>query len=206
MKIHRRYVNRGGGRQGALIDASSQRRVGRKAADLEPQVRATCSLSSPPNERAQLVANPTGGFTLTLADGTQKVFNGQNLLAAIIDRNKNQTTLAYDSSNRLTSVTSPGGSTLSFTYGDPNNPMQVTTVQDSVGVVATYTYDSSSRLTKVSYPDGSALNFSNDPKSSMLLSVTDSQGKLLESHTYDAQNRGLTSSRAYGVDSVSLSY
>jgi len=152
------------------------------------------------------VANPTGGFTLTLADGTQKVFNGQNLLAAIIDRNKNQTTLAYDSSNRLTSVTSPGGSTLSFTYGDPNNPMQVTTVQDSVGVVATYTYDSSSRLTKVSYPDGSALNFSNDPKSSMLLSVTDSQGKLLESHTYDAQNRGLTSSRAYGVDSVSLSY
>jgi YD repeat-containing protein len=165
------------------------------------------SLSSPPDERAQLVANPaTGGFTLTLADGTQKVFNSQDLLAAVIDRNHNQTTLAYDSSNRLTSVTSPGGSTLTFTYGDANNPMQVTTVQDSVGVVATYTYDSSSRLTKVSYPDGSALNFAYDANSSMILSVTDSQGKLLESHTYDAQDRGLTSARAYGVDSVSLSY
>ena len=206
MKIHRRYVNRGGGRQVALIDASSQRRAGRKAADLEPQVRA-CSLSSPPNERTQPVSNPaTGGFTLTLAGGTQRVFNSQNLLAAIIDRNHNQTTIAYDGSNRMTSVTSPGGSTLTFTYGDPNNPMQVTTVQDSVGTGATYTYDSSSRLTKVSYPDGSALNFSNDPNSSMILSVTDSQGKLLESHTYDAQNRGLTSSRAYGVDSVSLRY
>jgi hypothetical protein len=73
-------------------------------------------------------------------------------------------------------------------------------------MIATYTYDSSSRLTKLSYPDGSALNFTNHPYSSMILSVTDSQGKLLESHTYDAQDRGLTSSRAYGVDSVSLSY
>jgi len=165
------------------------------------------SLSSPPDERAQLVQNPaTGAFTLTFADGTQKVFNSQGLLAAVIDRNNNQTTLAYDSSNRLISVTSPGGSTLTFTYGDPNNPMQVTTAQDSVGTAATYTYDSSSRLTKVTYPHSSALNFTLDPNSSMILSVTDSQSKLIEAHTYDAQDRGLTSSRAYGVDSVSLSY
>jgi len=166
----------------------------------------TYSLISPADERAQLVLNPaTGVFTITLADMTQKVFNNQNLLAAIIDRNHNQTTLAYDSSNRLTTVTSAGGTTLTFTYGDSNNPMQATTVADAVGTVATYTYDSSSRLTKVSYPDGSALNFTYDT-SSNILSVTDSQGKLLESHTYDSQNRGLTSSRAYGVDSVSLSY
>jgi YD repeat-containing protein len=164
------------------------------------------SLASPPNVRAQLVSNPTGGFTLTLADGTQRVFNSQNLLSTIIDRNNNQTTIAYDSSNRITSVTSAGGSTLRFTYGNSNNPYQATTVQDSVGTVATYTYDSSARLTLVTYPDGSALNFTYDPNSSMILSVTDSQGKLLEAHTYDAQNRGLTSTRANGVDSVSLSY
>jgi YD repeat-containing protein len=164
------------------------------------------TLSSPPDERAQLWSNPTGGFTLTLADGTQRLFNNQNLLSAIIDRNSNQTTIAYDSSNRLTSVTSPGGSALTFTYGDPNNPTQVTTVQDSVGTVATYTYDSSARLILVSYPDGSALNFTYDSGSSMILSITDSQGKLLETHTYDSQNRGLTSSRAYGVDSITVSY
>jgi YD repeat-containing protein len=164
------------------------------------------SLSSPPDERAQLVANLSGGFTLTFADRTQKVFNGNNQLAAILDRNGNQTTLAYDSSNRLTTVTSAGGTTLTFAYGDPNNPMQATTVADTAGTVATYTYDSSSRLTMVTYADGSKLNFANDPNISMILSVTDSQGKLLESHTYDAQDRGLTSSRAYGVDSVSLTY
>jgi YD repeat-containing protein len=166
----------------------------------------TYSLASPPNVRAQLVSNPTGGFTLTLADGTQKVFNSQNLLAAIIDRNQNQTSLAYDGLNRLTSVASPGGGTLNFTYGDPNNPLQATTVQDAVGTVGTYTYDNLSRLTHVGYPDGSALNFTYDPNSSMILSVTDSQGKTIETHTYDAQNRGLTSTRANGVDSVTLTY
>ena len=162
-------------------------------------------ISSPPDKRAQLVANPAGGFTLTLPDGTQRLFNGQNQLAAVIDRNHNQTSVAYDSSNRLVSVTSPSGTVLAFTYGDPNNSMQATTVQDAVGTVATYTYDNWSRLTKVTYPDGSALNFTYDSNSN-ILSVTDSQGKLLEAHTYDSQNRGLTSTRAYGVDSVSLSY
>jgi YD repeat-containing protein len=165
------------------------------------------TLASPPNVRGQLVQNPaTGAFTITLADGTQRTFNSQNQLAAIIDRNGNQTTLAYDSSSRLTSVTSPGGGPLSFTYGDSNNAARATTVQDAVGTVATYTYDNISRLTQVSYPDGSALNFTYDPNSLMLLSVTDSQGKLIEAHTYDSQNRGLTSTRANGVDSVSLSY
>jgi YD repeat-containing protein len=164
------------------------------------------TLASPPNVRAQLASNPTGGFTLTLADGTQRVFNSQDLLAAIIDRNGNQTTVAYDGSYRITSVTTPGGSTLGFTYGNSNCQMQATKAQDAVGTVATYTYDSSCRLALVNYPDGSALNFNYDPNSSMLLSVTDSQGKLIEAHTYDTQSRGLTSTRANGVDSVSLSY
>jgi len=164
------------------------------------------SLLSPPNVRAQLVSNPTGGFTLILADGTQRVFNAQDLLSTIVDRNGNQTTLAYDSSNRLISASSAGGSTLTFTYGNSSTPTLVTTVQDGMGTVATYTYDGSSRLTQVSYPDGSAFNFTYDPTYSMLLSVTDSQGKLIEAHTYDTQNRGLTSTRANGVDSVSLSY
>jgi RHS repeat-associated protein len=39
-----------------------------------------------------------------------------------------------------------------------------------------------------------------------LLSVTDGQGKVLESHTYDYSRRGLTSVRANGVDSVTVQY
>jgi YD repeat-containing protein len=169
-------------------------------------VLGTYSMASPPNVRAQLVSNLNGGFTLTLADHTQRVFNAQNFLAAIIDRNNNQTTINYDNQYRITSVTSPGGKTLTFTYGDPNNIYQATAAQDSVGTVATYVYDSWGRLTSVTYADGSGMNFTHDPTSSMILSVTDKQGKLLESHTYDSSNRGLTSARAYGVASVSLIY
>ena len=164
------------------------------------------TLTSPPDERAQLVQNPSSGtFTITFADGTQKVFNSNNQLAAILDRNGNQTTLAYDSLNRLITVTSAGGSTLTFNYGNANNPSLVSTVADAVGTVATYAYDSSSDLTQVTYPDGSAYNFTFDANSN-IATVTDSHSKLIESHTYDAQNRGLTSARAYGVDSVSLTY
>ena len=74
-----------------------------------------------------------------------------------------------------------------------------------MGTVDTYAYNSSSDLTQVTYPDGSQYNFTFDANSN-IAAVTDSHSKLIESHTYDAQNRGLTSARAYGVDSVSLTY
>jgi hypothetical protein len=41
---------------------------------------------------------------VTLADGIQKVFNSQNLLSAILDRNNNQTSVAYDVMNRIMRV------------------------------------------------------------------------------------------------------
>src|SRR5207245_3912240 len=98
-------------------------------------------LTSPPDERAQVVSNPvTGGFTLTLADGTQRLFNAQDLLSSIVDRNANQAVLTYDGSNRLTQVTDAAGRTLTFTYGNSNLPNLATSAQDSVGAVATYGY------------------------------------------------------------------
>jgi hypothetical protein len=54
--------------------------------------------------------------------------------------------------------------------------------------------------------DNSTLNMNYGASSSMLLSVTDSQSKPLEAHTYDNQGRGLSSNRANGVDSVTLTY
>ncbi len=54
-------------------------------------------------------------------------------------------------------------------------------------------------------PDGTQYNFTFDANSN-ILSGTDSQGKLLEAHTYGPNNNGLTSTQAYGVNSVSLTY
>ena len=41
---------------------------------------------------------------------------------------------------------------------------------------------------------------------SNITAVLDTDGRILESHTYDVLRRGLTSSRANGVDAVTVTY
>jgi YD repeat-containing protein len=102
-------------------------------------------------------------------------------------------------------VTDAVGRSLSFTYGSPSSFL-VTGVTASVGSFAvTYNYDTSGRLSQVVYPDQSTVNFAYDSQS-LISSVTDSQGKVLESHTYDSNQRGLTSSQANGVNGVTITY
>ncbi len=166
----------------------------------------TYALSTPPDERASLVLDSVSNqFTLTLADGTKRLFSQPGLLVALLDRNGNQVSVNYDASKRPTQVSDAAGRSITFSYSDPANTSQATSIQDSVGVVATYAYDASARLTKVTYSDGSSLNFAYDA-SSLIASVTDGQGKLLESHTYDSQHRGLSSQRALLADSITLTY
>ena len=162
------------------------------------------TVSSPATEHATLVpAAALTSSTIYFTDGSKKVFNGAGYLTAMVDRNGNQTTINYDSSNRISTVVSAGGQTLTFNYGAGR---QVLSIQDSMGAVASYTYDGSARLTKVLYPDGSALSMNYDPSTDLLTSVTDAQSRTVESHTYDSARRGLTSVRANGVDSVKVQY
>jgi YD repeat-containing protein len=60
-------------------------------------------------------------------------------------------------------------------------------------------------LAQVTKPDQTTVSFTYNSQS-LITAVTDSQGKTLESHTYDSLKRGLTSSRANGVDAVTISY
>jgi len=161
------------------------------------------TLTSPPDERATL-ASSHSGFTITLRDGSQEQYNSNGLPTAFLDRNGNQITLTYDASNRLTTVTDAASRVLQFTY-DPVFVQQVTKIQDATGTIATYAYDSGSHLTSATYADSSVVNYSYD-SSGLLLSVTDQLSKVLEAHTYDTQRRGLSSQRANGVDSLTISY
>jgi RHS repeat-associated protein len=164
------------------------------------------NLTTPQGEPLTLLFNGTAGlFQLSMGDGIGRSFSPAGLLTTIVDRYNNKTTLTYDQMGRVTQATDAALRSLKFIYGDPVNTSQVTSVQDAVGTVATYTYDSSGRMTKVSYPDGSFNNFNYD-SSSRILSVTDTEGKVIESHTYDANRRGLTSSRAGGAEAVTVSY
>jgi YD repeat-containing protein len=143
-------------------------------------------------------------FTLTFQDGEQHRFDKTTgNLIAIIDRNGNTTTVAYDSSGRLSTVTDAASRSLTFNY--TGNSSLASSVSSSVGISLSYSYDNQGRLTQVTKPDQTTVSFTYNSQS-LITAVTDSNGKTLESHTYDSNGRGLTGSRANGVEAVTISY
>jgi YD repeat-containing protein len=148
-------------------------------------------------------------WTLTFKDGTKKTFDyDSGWLKSIIDRNGNTTTLTYDGNNRLITVTDAANRTLTFNYSGSNQ--QVSSVVSPAGTF-TYTYNGQF-LTKVTRPDNTFVTFDYGDGSplnglpDLIIAVKDTDGKLLEGHHYDAQGRGLSSTRANGVDSVTITY
>jgi YD repeat-containing protein len=163
-------------------------------------------VSAPANVAATLNTDTsTNSYcTLTLQNGEQRRFDKTTgNLIAIIDRNGNTTTAAYDSSGRLSTVTDPASRTLTFTYGAGTN--LVASVSSSAGISLSYSYDSQGRLAQVTKPDQTTISFTYNSQS-LITAVTDSNGKTLESHTYDSSNRGLTSARANGVEAITITY
>lgn len=165
--------------------------------------------AGPRNGGASAQLNSTS-FTITLKSGEQKTFDptsGDLLWTA--DRNGNRTVFSYDSSNRLVTVTDPASRHLYFTYTQISVGAMtvnvVTSITSDSGVSISYQYDTAARLVKVTAPDSTFLTFAYSP-SSLITTVLDTNGKTLESHTYDALGRGLTASRAGGVDAVTVSY
>jgi YD repeat-containing protein len=147
----------------------------------------------------------TPTWTLVAKNGEKKTFdNATGVLLSITDRNGNVTRLSYDASNRLTTVADAAGRHLYFNYGSGSTNL-VSTVTSDFGITLSYAYDGQGRLTQVTKPDNTTVSFAYDANS-YITSVTDSNGKVLESHTYDVLGRGLTSSRANGVDAVTITY
>lgn len=164
----------------------------------------TYRVAAPANITAYLAMGPSY-WTLTFQNGEQRLFdNSSGRLIDIIDRNGNTTALLYDSVGRLITVTDPASRHLYFSYGNGSSYV-VTAVTSDVGITVSYSYDSQGRLSQVTEPDGSTLSFQYD-SNSFISAVLDSNGKILEGHTYDSSGRGLTSTRANGVDAVSISY
>ena len=87
--------------------------------------------SAPGRILATFVKNGDGTYTLTQKDKTQYFFESAGKLIREVDRNSYTTTLSYNGSNQLTTVTEPAGRTLTFSY----NGSQLSSVSDSVDAV-----------------------------------------------------------------------
>jgi YD repeat-containing protein len=161
-------------------------------------------VAAPANQNATLVPG-TAYWTLTFQNGEKRLFdNTSGKLTAIIDRNGNTTQLSYDAVSRLVTVTDPVSRHLYFSYASGSSYL-VTGVTSDFSISLTYSYDTQGRVILITNPDSSTLAFQYNSQS-LITSVTDSNNKVLESHTYDSLGRGLTSSRANGVDAVTVSY
>jgi len=144
-------------------------------------------------------------WTITFQDGEQRIFNNASgSLTSITDRNGNTTQVTYDGLNRLVTVTDPASRHLTFTYQSPTSRL-VTGVSSDVGITLSYAYDGQNRLSQVTKQDGTTLTFEYD-SNSLITAVKDPDGKVLESHTYGSNSRGVTSSRALRVEAVTISY
>jgi YD repeat-containing protein len=164
------------------------------------------TLVAPANIVATLVQGPSY-WTLTFQNGEQRLFsNASGALTTIIDRNGNQTQLTYDATNRISTVTDPASRHLYFAYAsDTSRLVKAVTSDTGSAVSVSYSYDPQGRLSTVTESDLSTLTFAYDAQS-LITTVTDSAGKILESHTYDTQGRGKTSSRALGAEAVTVTY
>jgi YD repeat-containing protein len=164
----------------------------------------TYRTAAPANDATSITTGDTV-YTLVEKSGEKKLFdNTTGALLSIIDRNGNATQLSYDSANRLVTVTDAASRHLYFSYPDSSSHL-VSAVTSDVGLSLAYLYDNQGRLIRVTNPDNNTISFDYDPQS-RITAVRDSEGKILESHTYDALGRGLSSSQANGVDSVTVTY
>lgn len=161
-------------------------------------------VAAPSDETATLSSDSSTTWTITFKNGTKRTFDYHSgWLKSIVDRNGNTVTVSYDGNNRIATVTDPANRTITFNY--PNSAsLLISSVVSALGTF-TYNYDAQGRLTKVTRPDNTFTTFEYDANS-LISAVKDTDGKLLEGHTYDSQGRGLTSTRANGVDSVTVSY
>jgi YD repeat-containing protein len=149
------------------------------------------TFTAPAGNNDILVKNGDGTYTLTNRAQVKFNFASDGKLTSIADRNDNTTSLSYDVNDHLTTVTDPGGRTLTFSYDDPAYPDNITKITDPLPMPDTrtveFTYDASGDLTQVKDVKGGTTTYAYS--NHRMTSLTDSNSHVASQNIYDDANR-----------------
>ncbi|MHB8840755.1 MAG: DUF6531 domain-containing protein [Candidatus Aquicultor sp.] len=120
--------------------------------------------TSPTGTFEKLVKNLDGTYSYIHKDQSRLNFDTFGNLTRLVDRYENTTTLAYNTDYLLTSVSAPGGSSLTFTYEND----RIIKAQDSAGRFVEYGYDVNGNLTSVKDLNGKITTYTYDTNHQLL--------------------------------------
>lgn len=155
------------------------------------------------------LTNSGSTWTVTTPKDAVETYNAINanegLLQSILARNGYTQTLAYDSSNQLTSVTDSFNRQLGLSYSSG----RLSTVTTPDGLILTYGY-TGAKLTSVSYSTipitSQTYLYENTALPNALTGIIDENGNRYVTWTYDSTGRGLSSQFAGGAGLMKVAY
>ena len=140
-----------------------------------------------------VLAQVSGGYTVTRKDGLVYSFDAAGKLTSEVDRNGNALSFAYANGD-LSAITDTVGRVLGLTY-DATHHLE--TIADPTGRAVTYAYDGTGHLATVTDVRGGLTTYGYDA-SGRLATITDQNGHVLVTNTYDSSGRVIDQADARG--------
>lgn len=151
-------------------------------------------------KRISYVSNGTTYYRYEIheTDGSYKKFNVWGLLTDIVDKDGFTTTIQYNSSYQMKSITSPSGKVYGLTCDSAG---RITAISLPNGATLRYTYDGNGNLIEHTDANGNKIKYVYDSKHQMT-AWYDQEGNRIILNVYDAEGRVIKQTDANGYVST----
>jgi len=153
------------------------------------------AFGSPVGDFSRLERLADGTFRRTTKDQTVFLFNAQNRLSLMRDRNGNEARYDYDAAGRLIRVTDPVGLQTLLAYDAGSGKLH--SITDPALRTTVFEHDSAGNLIRITDPDGTSRTFSYDTRHRMIGEI-DKRGNT-EGVVYTASGRPTAATRRDGT-------
>ena len=158
------------------------------------------------------LTSQTTGFEVYTADNILESYSPEGQLLSTTDTSGQVTSMGYDISDQLETVTDHFGRVTTYSYLNG----KVATMTDPDGQIYHYDYDANDNLIKVTYPDDTPGTLTDNPFKEYLYEdisfpnhitgVINENGDRINTWGYDTQGRALYSELTNGLSRVDLTY